>query len=261
LPFAAYRTMTHRFDEDQSMAETPIDRATRTAHVRPLSGLADKVQPEHTAVLVVDMQNEFCSLEGHIAKSGKDISAAQALAERLPDFVADARRAGALVVFVRNIYSTERNLYLSDVWLEHAARRRAGGGTLTPTCGEGSWAADFYGPVQPQPGDAIVNKHRYSAFHNTDLETILRANGIRTIVLTGTVTNVCVETTAREGYVRDYYVVLADDGCAAYSQADHDATLSNVDRFFGEVSTMAAVRAVWDEAIGRRRGGSAAAAE
>ena len=80
-------------------------------------------------------------------------------------------------------------------------------------------------------------------------------------MLTGTVTNVCVETTAREGYVRDYYVVLVDDGCAAYSQADHDATLRNVDRFFGEVSAMAAVRAVWDEAIGRRRGGSAAAAE
>jgi ureidoacrylate peracid hydrolase len=253
--------MTHRFDEDQIMPETPIDRATRMAHVRPLSDLAGKVQPQHTALLVVDMQNEFCSTEGHIAKSGKDISAAQALAGRLPDFIAAARHAGALVVFVRNIYSTERNLYLSDVWLEHAARRRAGGGTLTPTCGEGSWAADFYGPVQPQPGDAVVNKHRYSAFHNTDLETILRANGIRTIVLTGTVTNVCVETTAREGYVRDYYVVLVDDGCAAYSQADHDATLRNVDRFFGEVSSMAAIRAMWNEAIGHPRAAGSAAAE
>ena len=109
----------------------------------PLADLAQKLQPLHTALLVVDMQNEFCSVEGHIAKSGKDISAGQALAERLPDFIAAARRAGVLVVFVRNIYSTERNLYLSDVWPEHAARRRAGGGTLTPTCGEGSWGRRF----------------------------------------------------------------------------------------------------------------------
>lgn len=230
-------------------SDAPTDRAARSArgiaHVRPLQGMAEKVAPPHTALLVIDMLNEFLSLDGHMAQSGKDISAGRALAERLPAFIFEARAAGVLVVFIRNVYSTEHNFYLSDVWLEHAARRRAGGGTLKPTCGEGTWAADFYGDVRPQPGDAVVVKHRYSSFHNTDLETVLRSNGIRTIVLTGTVTNVCVETTAREGYVRDYYVVMVDDGCAAYSQADHDAALRNVDRFFGEVSTMAALRGLW----------------
>jgi ureidoacrylate peracid hydrolase len=216
--------------------------------VRPLRGMKDKVAPPHTALLVIDMLNEFLSPEGHTAQSGKDVSAGRALAERLPAFIADARAAGLLVVFIRNVYSTKHNFYLSDAWLEHAARRRAGGGTLKPTCGEGTWAADFYGDVRPQPEDAVVVKHRYSAFHNTDLETVLRANGIRTIVLTGTVTNVCVETAAREGYARDYYVVLVEDGCAAYSQADHDAAVRNVDRFFGEVSTMAVLRQIWSSA-------------
>ena len=67
---------------------------------------------------------------------------------------------------------------------------------------------------------------------------ILRSNGIRTVALTGVVTNVCVETTAREAFVRDYYVVAVDDGCAAYIEADHIASLSNIDRFFGQVATI-----------------------
>jgi ureidoacrylate peracid hydrolase len=93
-----------------------------------------------------------------------------------------------------------------------------------------------------------VTKHRYSAFYNTDLDSILRSNGIRTIVLTGVATNVCVETTAREGFVRDYYVVLVSDGTATYSAQDHEATLRNIDRFFGEVATIADIVSVWKPA-------------
>lgn len=68
---------------------------------------------------------------------------------------------------------------------------------------------------------------------------------MRTVVLTGVSTNVCVETTAREGFVRDYYVVLVGDGTAAYSQDEHDKTLKDIDRFFGEVTTIAALKAIW----------------
>jgi nicotinamidase-related amidase len=67
-----------------------------------------------------------------------DVSAAQKLAERLPDFIAAARRAGVLVVFVRNVYSTDRNFYLSDSWLEQAARKQSGGYTRFPVCAEGA---------------------------------------------------------------------------------------------------------------------------
>jgi ureidoacrylate peracid hydrolase len=65
------------------------------------------------------------------------------------------------------------------------------------------------------------------------------------IALTGVVTNVCVETTAREGFVRDYYVVVVDDGTAAYAREDHDMTLRNIDRFFGEVTTIAELADIW----------------
>ena len=72
------------------------------------------------------------------------------------------------------------------------------------------------------------------------------------MALTGIVTNVCVETTARSAFVHDYYVVAVDDGCAAYVQADHVASLSNIDRFFGQVSTIKEVSAIWNDAAAAR---------
>jgi ureidoacrylate peracid hydrolase len=225
--------------------ETDFDVAARLAHVTPLRGVQEKCNPRHAALVIVDMQNDFIDDTGMIAKEGRDVSQAKEMAERLPALIKAARAAGTLVVFVRNEYTTDRNLYLSDVWLDQAARQRKGGYTRLPVCAAGSWSGDFYGDVRPEPGEAIVTKHRYSGFHNTDLDTILRSNGIRTVIMTGVVTNVCVETTAREAFVRDYYVVLVKDGCAAYSQADHDMTLKNVDRFFGELSTIDEIIGFW----------------
>ncbi len=225
--------------------ETDFDVAARIAHVKPLAGMREKVAPRHTALVVIDMQNDFIAKEGLIAREGRDVSQAEAMARDLPRLLQTAREAGVFVVFVRNVYTTDNNFYLSDAWLEQAARKRNGGYTRIPVCAENSWSGDFYGNVRPLPGEPIVTKHRYSAFYNTDLDTILRANGIRTVVLTGVVTNVCVETTAREAFVRDYYVAVVKDGTAAYSQADHDMTLLNIDRFFGEVTSIADLQALW----------------
>ena len=219
--------------------------ASRIAHVEPLSTLERKVRPEHTALLVIDVQNDFCAEDGFMAEEGFDVSQAQAMAARLPAILSAARAAGVLVVFIRNVYSSEHNFYLSDVWLEQASRSREGSYTRRPVCREGSWEGDFYGDVRPEPGDPVVTKHRFNAFRTTDLDTILRAHGVRTIVMTGVATNVCVETTARDGFMRDYYVVFADDGTAAYAEEDHRATLRNIDRFFGQVVRLADLRAIW----------------
>jgi ureidoacrylate peracid hydrolase len=226
-------------------SQTDFDVAARIAHVKPLVGMREKASPRHTALIVIDMQNDFIAKEGLIAREGRDVSQAVAMAEELPKLLKTARDAGVFVVFVRNVYTTDNNFYLSDAWLEQAARKRNGGYTRISVCGENSWSGDFYGDVRPLPGEPIVTKHRYSAFYNTDLDTILRANGIRTVVLTGVVTNVCVETSAREAFVRDYYVAVVKDGTAAYSQADHDMTLLNIDRFFGEVTSIAELQELW----------------
>jgi ureidoacrylate peracid hydrolase len=225
--------------------------AGRVAHVRPLTTLDDKADPRHTALLIVDMQNDFCAAGGMVQKAGRDVSELQKVGARLPEFIATARAAGNLIVFVRCVYSSEHNFYLSDVFLEQAARQRAGAGTQYPMCQEGTWQAEFYGDVKPQAGDVVVSKHRYSAFHSTDLDLILRSHGIRTVVLTGVLSNVCVETTAREAFVRDYYVVMVEDGTASCQPEDHAMTLKNIERFFGVVSSIKALSAVWKIARGK----------
>ena len=229
------------------MTTTPDDLAlaSRIAHVELLDTLDRKVRPDHTALLVIDVQNDFCADDGIMAQEGCDVAAAQAMADRLPAILSAARGAGVLVVFVRNVYSSDHNFYLSDVWLEQASRTRDGSYTRRPVCEEGTWGGDFYGAARPEPGDPVVTKHRFNAFRNTDLDTILRAHGVRTIVMTGVATNVCVETTARDGFMHDYYVVFTDDGTAAYAEEDHRATLRNIERYFGQVVGLADLRAIW----------------
>ena len=90
---------------------------------RPLlTTLEEKVDPAHAALIVVDMQNDFCAAGGMMDLEGADLGAVQAMAERLGDVLGAARSAGVLVVFIRNVYTTEGNVYLSDVWLEQMLR-------------------------------------------------------------------------------------------------------------------------------------------
>lgn len=215
-------------------------------HVEPLRALSEKVAPGHTALLVIDMQNDFCAKGGMMDAEGLDLGHVQAMAKRLPRLIDAARNAGVLVIFVRNVYSTSANWYLSDVWLEQAERRRKGSYIERDVCGPDSWNGEFYGDIRPLPEEPVVTKHRFSAFLRTELETILRSHGIRTVVLTGVATNVCVETTAREAFLRDYYVVMTTDGTATYSLEEHDATLRTIDRYFGVTTTCDEISALWD---------------
>lgn len=210
-----------------------------------LDTLEKKLEPAHTALVVIDVLNDFCAPDGAMAREGFPVESAQAMAERVPALAAAAREAGALVVFVRNVYSTEPNLYLSDVWLEQATRRRSGSYTVRPVCVPGSVGADFYGGVRPGPEDAVVVKHRFNAFIGTDLDVVLRARRIRTLVFAGVATNVCIESTVRHAFLTDHYVVVAHDVTAAYSETEHEASLSTIDRYFGEVRSSEEIAACW----------------
>lgn len=209
-----------------------------------LSTLADKVRPEHCAVLLVDVQNDFCAEGGAMHREGRDVKLVQAMIPRLSLLVDAARTAGAKCVWIRNVYNTGPNWYLSEVWMEQAKRRRNGAYTQFPVCEPGEWNGDFY-QIRPNPDEVIVTKHRYGAFEGTDLDLVLRSQGIRTVIMTGTATNVCVETTARQAFLRDYYVVFTSDCTATFTQSDHDATLRNIDQFFGQVVRGEEIMACW----------------
>ena len=98
-----------------------------------------------------------------------------------------------------------------------------------------------------------MTKHRYGAFESTDLDLVLRSQGIRTVIMTGVATNVCVETTARQAFLRDYYVVFTNDCTATYDQAMHEATLRNIDAFFGQVVGAEEIANCWPADSARLR--------
>jgi ureidoacrylate peracid hydrolase len=99
--------------------------------------------------------------------------------------------------------------------------------------------------VIPREGDVVIPKYKYSGFHSTYLDQFLRANRIETLIITGVATNVCVETTARDGFMRDYYVVIPRDLTEGTSPEDKESSLKNVGVFFGEVVGSADLLRCW----------------
>lgn len=209
-----------------------------------LRSLREKVDPRHCALLLVDVQNDFCAEGGAMHREGHDVALVQRMLPRLERLLEQARAAEVKVIWIRNIYNSAPNHYLSEVWLEQAQRRRNGAYVSFPVCEAGEWNGDFY-RVRPLPDEVIVSKHRFGAFEGTDLDLILRSNGIRTVIVTGVATNVCCETTARQAFLKDYYVVFSSDCNATFTQAAHDATLANIDLFFGQVATADEIAACW----------------
>ena len=177
-------------------------------------------------------------------REGRDLSLVKPMMPRLHKLIQAARTAKIKLVWIQCAYNTGPNHYLSEVWLEQAKRRRNGAYTDFPVCQPGKWDQDFY-EVRPLPDEVIVTKHRYGAFENTDLDLVLRSNRIKSVIITGVATNVCCETTARQAFMKDYYVLFTSDCCATYSQAQHDATLFNIDQFFGQVVTSDEIMACW----------------
>jgi ureidoacrylate peracid hydrolase len=220
-----------------------------------LSTLPEKVDPRHAALLLVDVQNDFCAEGGAMHREGRDLTLVQRMIPRLERLLDAARSAAVPCVWIRNVYNTGPNHYLSEVWLEQARRRRKGAYVDYPVCEPGAWNGDFY-QVKPQPDEVIVTKHRYGAFEGTDLDLILRSRGIRTVIMSGVATNVCVETTARQAFLRDYYVVFTNDCSATFSQAQHDAALFNIDQFFGQVVSSDEIIACWPGVRARMRAAS-----
>jgi ureidoacrylate peracid hydrolase len=209
-----------------------------------LRTLEEKIDPKHAAVIVVDVQNDFCHPDSPLAKDGRDLSAAQAMAPRLVRLIEDARKAGVPVIFIQMINTDATT---SEVALEQRLRSRPHADPSDYICKEGSWGAGFY-RVSPLPGEVIVKKNRYSAFVDTNLDLVLRSMGIKTLIMTGVATNVCVESTARDGFMRDYYIVFAGDCSACYWPERHDATLENIAATFGVVADAEELAQVWSSA-------------
>jgi len=203
-----------------------------------LRTLTEKVAPGHAALLVVDVQRDFCAGDGAFGRLGRDLSRVQEMLPALEGLVQSARHAGVPVIFLRYAQTPATE---SEVHLEQRGRGRAD----IAYCVEGTAGVGFY-RIEPMAGETVVTKHRYSGFINTDLDLILRSGGVRTLVMTGVATNGCVEATARDGFMHDYYIVFTADGAATYSPELHNATLTNVRDAYGVVTSCAELTEIWN---------------
>ncbi len=201
------------------------------------SSLQEKLRPEHTAVVVVDMQNDFCSPEGAMAKV-RDVAAAGAIVPNLRQFLTQARTAGAKPIFVYMCRGPE-DAYGPYEEMLHRRKRKS------RLCAPDTWGVKIVDELTPQEDDEIIRKRAYSAFVRTDLNRKLQELGIKTLIMTGVATNVCVESTARDGFMLDYYVVFARDLTAAYDQGQHESALKNIKEHFGDVLTAEEILGVW----------------
>jgi ureidoacrylate peracid hydrolase len=156
---------------------------------------------------------------------------------RLIRLIEEARRFSLPVIHVKTTHSEWTD---TPSWIYRKSQEKA----LT-TCREGTWGAEFYEGISPQPDERVVIKHRYSAFIHTDLNTVLKAKGIESVLVTGVATNVCVETTARDAYMYDYYVTMLGDCAAAYDPKLHEATLENIRLHFGLVASSDEIIETW----------------
>ena len=198
------------------------------------------LDPGQSVLLVIDVQNDFCHDDGVFGQAGLHLGAIQQAVENLLSFIEAARRAHVPVVFVKTHHDRWTN---SPAWLTRHIRR----GRRVEICAIGSWGAEFY-RVSPGPEDRVIVKHRYSAFMGTSLEVVLRSLARPTLLLTGATTNVCVESTARDAFMRDYHAVMVEDCVAAPTKEEHEATLYNMRTYFGHVSDSATIAALWQPA-------------
>jgi ureidoacrylate peracid hydrolase len=202
-----------------------------------LKTLKERCDPRYAALIVVDVQNDFVSPEGSAAKRGDDVGAAVAMVPNLSRLIEEARRVGLTIIYIRTTHSDWTD---TPSWIYRTSQKSG-----LNTCREGSWGAEFYDGISPLTSERIVTKHRYSAFINTDLNTVLKARGIQSVLVCGVATNVCVETTARDGYMYDYYVTMIDDCSAAYDAKLHMGTLENIRRHFGLVASSHEIIETW----------------
>jgi ureidoacrylate peracid hydrolase len=198
------------------------------------------VSLEQSAVIVVDMQNAFASKGGLLDLAGFDISADAAhVVHTIASILETARRKAVQVVYLQTGYKPDLsngggdaspNPRKETALCLMRARPELKGKLLV----EGTWDFEIVDELKPRSGDVVVLKTRYSGFAGTTLDSALRVRGIRYLFFVGIATNVCVESTLRDAYFHEYWPILVTDGALqAGPPAAHQATIFNVESFFG----------------------------
>lgn len=207
--------------------------------------LEARVDPRRSALIVVDMQNDFVHPDGETARwmrarlesAGGSVPDGPTLTEKmvpaLRHLVDEARAAAVPVIWVRMELdgSTRDRFMTSEGWLP---------------CEAGSWGAGWYADLGPAEGEVTIVKRRHSAFFGTDLAERLRAWDVDSVIVTGTATMGCVEGTVRDAYAHDFWAVVVTDATGQMDAEAHQIAIQRIDRVFGMAATSDEILRAWD---------------
>jgi len=187
---------------------------------------------ENSALIIIDMQNAFIRLEGSLSKMGLDTS-----------------RTSNAIEPIKRLKEEFKAQKLPVIYLQHTHRKDGlDAGLIAKVfppimdlghCIEGTWDGEIISELNPETNDYVVKKHRFSGFYNTQLEDVLRSLGIKRLVVTGIATNVCVESTIRDAFYRDYNVFVPREATASYTAEEEQGAFGNFQFAFARVVTVA----------------------
>ena len=225
--------------------ESRSESVTLPARPEPIT-----LKPSETAVVVVDMQNAYSTEGGYVDLAGFDISGAKGTIANIKKTLDAARAAGVQVIYFQNGWDKDYveaggpgspNWHKSNALKTMRARPELQGQLLA----RGGWDYEIVDALKPEPGDIVLHKTRYSGFFNSNRDSGLRARGIRNRGFVGIATNVCVESTLRDGFFLEYFgIVLEDATHQAGPEFVQRAALYNIETFFGWVSSVADFKGV-----------------
>ena len=227
-----------------SAAEPKSEMVTVHAKPEPIA-----IDTARTAVIVVDMENDFAAKGGMFVRVGVDISGAQKAIAPTAKVLAAARQAGLKIIYLKMGYRSD----LSDLGETDSVNRtrhlkfgvgqkiQAPDGRESRVLIRDTWDTDVVPELKPQPNDIVIYKTRFSGFYKTDLDATLKKFGMKYLIVTGVTTSICVESTVRDAMFRDYLCVLLSDCMSEpigndLPRTNHDASLLNVEVLLGWVS-------------------------
>jgi nicotinamidase-related amidase len=210
---------------------------TQLAYSQPpiLRTLQEQVDPKVAALLVIDMQNDFVADEGKLGKIGLNVKLIQETVPKINRLVEEARTAGVPIFWLRSTHTLKDALpnYLAYHIVIRSGKQVKDEDLI---CRPNHWSSEYYDKlIKPAPGEMEVIKHWYSGFQDTRLDLLLRAADRKTIICTGTTSDVCVANTANHGLHLGYYPIFVSDCTATTDQTVHDTILKIHKTYYGYV--------------------------
>jgi nicotinamidase-related amidase len=208
-------------------------------HVDPAQ-LPAMLDPSRTALVVIDVQEDFVGPTGAMGRIGLDMSRIEPAIDRIESLIVAARAAGVHVAFARVITRPETD----SSALRQLAIRKGRAPESVGICRAGAPGSDYY-RVTPRHGDIEVQKRLFDSFHETSFDADLHASGVDTLVFVGFTTDCCVDASARAAFHRNYNVFVVSDACDAYDPELHHWALKALQKNVALLTDTAAVLAAW----------------